>query len=50
MIDRRYGKNLFESVFINMSGIIIGYIVILGLIIFAPLIFILNKYYMNELS
>lgn len=44
IIDRRYGKNLFESVIINVLGITISLMVLASFIVLAPLVFIIKRY------
>lgn len=43
MIDRRYGRNLPESIFINVGGMVGAYIVAILLILFSPLIMLVSK-------
>ena len=43
MIDRRYGRNLPESIFINIGGLVSAYVIAVLIILFSPLILTTNK-------
>jgi len=48
IIDRRYGKNWFECLFIHIVAGIGGYFAVFFFIMFAPLILLVNRVFFGN--